>query len=86
MWHQIMCFFGASQIDHSRDLLLLLASSRQGIPFSKGNEQAIKQIIFALYDQVFIQQSILEVGLRYFGTPCKRIRVTCLNVCSITQC
>ena len=29
----------------------------------KANEQAIKLKIVALYDQVFIQQSILEVGL-----------------------
>ena len=30
----------------------------------KANEQTIKQKIVTLYDQVFIKQSILEVGLR----------------------
>ena len=32
----------------------------------KANEQTIKQKIATLYDQVFIQQSISEVGLRIF--------------------
>ena len=36
----------------------------------KANEQAIKQKIVTLYDQVFIQQPILEFGLGFgfFGT------------------
>ena len=37
----------------------------------KANKQAIKQKIVTLYDQVFIQKPILEVGLRFFGTPCR---------------
>ena len=32
----------------------------------KAHEQTIKQKIVTLYDHVFIQQSILEVGLRFF--------------------
>ena len=50
---------------------LLLASSRQGTPCSKGKRTSHKtKKIVTLYDEVFIQQSILEVGLRFLGTPC----------------
>ena len=54
-----MSFFGASQIDH------LLQVDKVYL-VRKANEQAIKQKIVTLYDQVFIQQSILEDGLRLF--------------------
>ena len=54
-------------------VVVLPASSRQGIYLvRKPNEQAIKQKIVALYDQVFIQQSSLEleVRLHFLWTPC----------------
>ena len=52
--------------------LYYLLQVDKGYIVRKANEQAIKQKIVTLYDQVFIQQSILEVRLRFFfGTPCR---------------
>ena len=48
-------------------VVVLLGSSRQRIPCSKGKCKSHKtKKIVTLYDQVFMQQSILEVGLRFF--------------------
>ena len=41
----------------------------------KANEQGIKPKIVTLYDQVFIQQSILEVGLVFLGLSVDRCGV-----------
>ena len=75
MWHQMMSvFWSISKEPLAQKLYLwlyyLLRVDKEYF-VRKPNKQAIrKQKIVTLHDQVFIKQSILEVGLRFFGTTC----------------
>ena len=61
MWHQIMCFFGAhlkmTTCAKIVPVVLLLASSRQGIPCLKGKCTSYKKVTLYAIKLSFSNQS-----------------------------